>query len=67
MKYIYNNKLLSPNLDQIHIDISNSEMIDKSIEWCRWDEDTTILQVKYTNVLSSEDKIILDQIVENDS
>lgn len=63
MEYTYNNKVTSPNLDNIHVDVNSSSMSEKSIEWCRWDESTSILKVKFTNTLSVDDKIILDTIV----
>jgi len=63
MEYIYENKVTSPNLDQIHQDVTNSAMSDKSIEWCRWDEATQNLKVVFTNSLSAGDKDILDNIV----
>lgn len=67
MEYLYNNKSTSPNLDQIHIDINDSSMTDKSIEWCRWDENIQILKIVFTNELSANDKNILDSIVDNNS
>ena len=67
MEYLYNNKLISPSLDQIHIDINDSLMTDKSIEWCRWDEGIQILKIVFTNELSTNNKSILDSIVDNNS
>lgn len=67
--YIYNNIISSINLYQIHVDISASLMIDKNIQYCRWDEDIDSgeLKVIFENELSLEDKAILDTIVENNS
>ena len=69
MTYKYQNKVTFPNLDQIHIDItqSGSGMIDQSIEWCRWDEDISELCIYFTNTLDAEDKTELDTIVTNNS
>ena len=65
--YEYQNKELSVNLTQIHLDVESSAMTDKTIEWCRWDESTTYLCVIFTNELTSEDKAILDQIIADNS
>lgn len=66
MKYIYNNITNSPNLQYIHLEIteSGSTMENKSIEWCRWDEDPSTLQINFENELSSSDKTKLDLIIE---
>lgn len=63
MLYEYTGKITMPNLDQIHLDVAASEMTDKAIEWCRWDEVTEILKVVFTNELIAGDKTILDGIV----
>jgi len=63
MLYEYTNKATAPGLDQIHLDVAASEMTDKTIEWCRWDELTEILKVVFTNTLSAPDKTILYGIV----
>lgn len=49
----------------IHYDVEISNMTDKSIEYCLWNESTEELDIYFTNELSSEDKIILDDIVNN--
>jgi len=67
MLYEYTNKTTMPNLDQIHLDVAASEMTDKTIEWCRWDELTDILKVVFTNTLIAGDKTILDAIVVDNS
>ena len=79
MEYIYNNIPNTINYDiednitnepyiqGIHNDIANSNMVDKSIDWCRWDEDTSILEIYFINILSSQDKLELDTIVSNNS
>ena len=67
MLYEYTNKTTMPNLDQIHLDVASSEMTDKTIEWCRWDELTEILKVIFTNELIVADKTILDTIATNNS
>jgi len=63
MLYEYTDKTSMPNLDQIHLDVASSEMTDKTIEWCRWDELTSLLKVVFTNELIAGDKTILDGIV----
>jgi len=63
MLYEYTDKTSMPNLDQIHLDVAASEMTDKTIEWCRWDEATEILKTVFTNELIVGDKTILDGIV----
>ena len=65
INYEYENKITSPNLDDIHLDVSASDMVDKSIEYCRWDEKTQLLKVIFTNELSSGDKNKLDIIISN--
>jgi len=67
MLYEYTDKTTIPNLDQIHLDVASSEMVDKIIEWCRWDELTDIIKVMFTNILIAGDKTILDTIVESNS
>lgn len=67
MLYEYTGKVTMPNLDQIHLDVAASEMTDKTIEWCRWDEATGILKIVFTNTLSAPDKTILDNIVVDNS
>lgn len=67
MLYEYSNKVTMPDLDQIHLDVATSEMTDKTIEWCRWDELTEILKIVFTNTLSAPDKTILDGIVADNS
>lgn len=63
MIYEYKDILNSPDLANIHIDIANSVMTNKSIEWCRWDEDLTLLRIKFESTLSPSDKLSLDDIV----
>ena len=67
-EYIYDSIDL-PDLDQLHLDITNSDMDDKSVEWCRWDENpidehsAKCLHVYFTNELSSSDETKLDNII----
>jgi len=61
--YKYDNKPTPQNLDKIHAEVATSAMTDKKIEWCRWDEETAILQVVWTDALGAADKAILDGIV----
>jgi hypothetical protein len=65
--YEYTNIADWPNLDGITSDVAASAMTDKSLEYCRWDEDDEILQVIFTNDLSAGDKSILDTIVANNT
>lgn len=75
MNYIYENISELPNLNTenteensisgIHYDIENSEMTNKSINWCEWNEDTEKLTINYNEELSQDDKDILDTIVTN--
>jgi len=67
MLYEYTDKTSMPNLDQIHLDVAASEMADKTIEWCRWDELTDVLKITFTNELITGDKTILDGIVVDNS
>jgi hypothetical protein len=63
MTYTYTLVSESPDLDFIHIQVASSLMVDKQIDYCRYDEDLCLLQVIFINELSVEDKAILDQIV----
>jgi len=47
----------------IQPDILNSDMTNKSIEWCSWSEETEILQVSFETALDAGDKSKLDVIV----
>ena len=51
----------------IHYDVMNSEMNDKDIDCCRWDEDESELKLWFDNSLSAEDKDILDNIIDDNS
>ena len=63
MNYTYSLASESPNLDFIHEQVAISTMVDKQIDYCRFDEDEQLLQVIFFNELSAEDKLILDGIV----
>lgn len=77
MEYHYENTIHSPNLatfdindvriSGIHHDVGNSDMSDKSIVSCRWDEDEAMLHIVFGFELSAEDKQKLDTIVSNNS
>lgn len=77
MEYTYTNIDTKPDLSSfddddnaisgIHYDVENSEMTDKSIEYCVWYEDTEILKVTFTNSLSTSDKSILDTIINDNT
>jgi len=67
VEYQYTDKTISPNLDQIHLDIAASTMTDKSVNYCRWDENDALLRIFFDNALSEDDKTALDTIVTNNS
>lgn len=66
-EYQYPDKATGPSLSGIHDDVAISEMTDKNISYCRWDEDTELLRVYWDDALSGEDESILDQIVVDNS
>jgi len=57
-------KTAEPNLEAIHDGVAGSEMMDKSILYCHWDEGAELLEVVFSGSLSDSDKAILDGIVE---
>ena len=63
--YIYENKITTPNIDQIIVDVSMSEMIDKNIQRCRWEESEVKLYVYFDTDLIQSDLDILNGIVAN--
>ena len=63
--YEYNSIINSPNLEYIQEEVLESEMTNKTIEYCRWNEENSILLVFFTNSLSGDDKAILDTVVSN--
>ena len=63
MVYTYEDKDTQPDLVGIAEGVAASEMTDKEIEGCRWDEDPKTLEVYFVNELSVDDKAILDTIV----
>ena len=75
MEYIYLNISNIPNLltrndaeemiSGIHYDVINSEMTDKNIHYCLWNEHEARLYIYFNDELSQNDKSILDSIVEN--
>lgn len=52
-----------PDSDYIHTEVAASAMVDKGIEYCRWDELGTNLLIVFTNPLIPDDLLILDAIV----
>lgn len=64
MNYIYL-KSNSPNLDQLHLDIQNSLMSNKNINYCVWNSLLNELIVYWFDELCAEDKNILDNLVLN--
>lgn len=67
VEYEYSNKAIDPDLPQIHIDVEASEMTNKDIDYCIWNEDDEILRVYWTGSLDANDKTELDTIVANNS
>ncbi len=63
MEYTYL-KINNPDLDKIHLDIENSLMNNKFIEFCIWNEKEKVLKIFWLNELSYEDKKILDLIIQ---
>lgn len=61
--YTYSDINLINDLDTIHIDVANSLMIDKNINYCIWKALDLSLQVYFINELNASDKTILDTII----
>ena len=49
----------------IHYDVSISDLQDKSLKSCTWDEDTQILTLKFENELIQQDLDKLTNIIQN--
>lgn len=67
MIYEYPNIAAQPNLDGIHADVAASAMTDKDILYCLWTEADATLRVTWARALSSADKALLDEIVDERS
>ena len=67
MNYEYLNIINCPNLDNIHLDVGNSLMENKDISHCIWEFDLKKLMVFFNFSLNDSDKIILDNIVSENS
>jgi len=75
MEYTYSNIMNKPDLatlndsgeliSGISYDILNSEMTNKELQWCFWDESSQQLVISFLNTLHFSDKIILNLIVAN--
>jgi hypothetical protein len=63
MIYYYNNIQNHSSLSTLHSLILNSAMSNKEIDYCRWDAESTRLQIVWKSYLLSSDKSILDNIV----
>lgn len=63
MTYYYTKEDQSPDLWAVHEAVALSEMTNKDIAYCRYDEDTKLLKVIFTSSLSIEDETILDRII----
>ena len=55
----------NPNLDKIHADVLISDMANKDIQYCRYDKNIKILECHFNTELSTGDKVILDNIINN--
>ena len=56
-----------PNMGGIHTDVVASEMTDKDIIGCVWNEADEVLHVHWQRILSSGDEALLDTIVANNT
>lgn len=65
MIYEYPGQTFEPNLTKILDDVGLSNMTNKNIEWCRWDQDISLIVIAFTNPLDAQDKSKLDVIVAN--
>jgi len=59
--YEYNCEI-SPDLDKLETDIINAELPDYN--YMRWDEKDELLKICFYSELSSENKIVLDSLIE---
>jgi hypothetical protein len=64
MIYEYIKNIL-PDLEKIETEVRNSTMINKNIQYSRWDEDLKKLKIEFIIELSDFDKEILDEIILN--
>lgn len=73
MKILYKRKIAAPNLDQIHSDVGNGVMVEKSIEYCRWDgvdagpDGANTLSIHFTTEPTGANRRELDNIVTSNS
>lgn len=67
IEYQYTEKTTSPNLTGIHSGVAASTMVDKTLDYCSWNDDDCILHVFFTNALDAGDKTELDTIVSSNS
>jgi hypothetical protein len=63
MEYIYT-KSSTINLDLLQDNIINSNMENKTLIWCRWDEEIEQLRISFFMNLTPLDKEKLDGIVQ---
>lgn len=63
INYIYPNKPIAPDIEQLHVDVANSAMTNKQIIGATWKEDFAELVVHWTVDISQADKTILDALV----
>lgn len=66
-KHSYTGKTTAPDLDQIHTDVAASTMTNKNIQYCSWDEGTTLLDIFYDVEVTGSDKTKLDTIITDNS
>jgi hypothetical protein len=62
MQYDYTSVIGIPDLTFIHQRVNYSLMVDKSIEYCNYQQDSSVYSLYFSNILSDPDKSILDGI-----
>lgn len=60
---MYYNVDIDPPLEDIESDIASSTMSNKNVQWTRWDEDISKVQIVFDTTLSQDDIDKLDTIM----
>lgn len=63
MEYRYSGKFTPPNLDGITQGVLNSMMTNKNILYSHWFSETGILSIHFEGLLKPSDRLILSDIV----
>jgi len=63
--YIYSDATRQPNLNLIHVDVAASDMTNKNLEYCSYDQDSSQITVSFDGTLNSPDETSLNGIVED--